>query len=133
MTLVGKPMTKSKWVGVKLISFITEKWVLHLFANLFFCLLCLCLNVNFVLHIGPSFFIHHYLFHYLHACGIPSIMHIKYINLLSCFFFMLLLANQSNYTIASKSMRFDFKYEHKYICSNHLNKFSVRVSNSTSK
>lgn len=25
MTLVGKPMAKSKWVGVKLISFITEK------------------------------------------------------------------------------------------------------------
>lgn len=52
MALVGKPMAKSKWVGVELISSSSEKGSYLVRANLFFCKLCLCLNVNFVARIG---------------------------------------------------------------------------------
>lgn len=71
MALVGKPMAKSKWVGVELISSSSEKGSYLVRANLFFCKLCLCLNVNSVTRIGSPLWLihHHYRFHYSHTCG----------------------------------------------------------------
>lgn len=95
MALVGKPMAKSKWVGVELISSSSEKGSYLVRANLFFCKLCLCLNVNFVARIGSplgSFII--IIDFIIHTHVAPSIMHTKYYHSSVLFFFPLLLAMQ---------------------------------------
>lgn len=95
MALVGKPMAKSKWVGVELISSSTQKGPYLVRVNLSFANFAFALTSTLLRGQGPPFGSFIIIIDFIiHTHVAPSIMHTKYYHSSVLFFFPLLRAMQ---------------------------------------